>query len=259
MEAAIHRHPGVWLAFGVVLILGCNADPPQPNAQIDRHRLDASTQTRSPDDWRTKEFGIGIVAHPGAHYDNLNGAILAEPSSTADTIATYGNREFCYADRSECVFLYDRTVEYDYEIGSWAILDFNSDSSWALVSIDPFVQDSVSTGWVPLGDEGRAILWSDLLLDNWLFFVWPDSIEFHTRTGGGQEMPLNLSPLPNERQFDYSMRPLAVDGQWLQVEVLTPSPMCRHPDEIAVQKDTAWIRYLTPELRPRVFFYTRGC
>lgn len=259
MESPIQRHPGVALALGLGLIVGCGAEPPKPEGQIASPEPELTPQTRSPDDWRTKEYGIGVVAHPSASYDNFSGAILAEPHSTADTIATYGDRQFCYADRADCVFLYSRTVEYDYEIGGWAILDFNQDSSWARVSIDPFVQDSVSTGWVPLGDEGRTILWSDLLPSNWLFFIWPDSIAFFGSAGGQQEMPLILSPQPDERRFDYSMRPLAVEGQWLQVEVLTPSPMCLLPDEVRVQRDTAWIRYLTPELRPRAFFYTRGC
>jgi len=259
MKWPVHHNPEVWLALGLGMILGCGADPPEPDRQIAPPQPEHASQARIPDDWRTKEFGIGVVAHPGEYDDDFAGAILTEPNSTADTAATYGNREFCYADRAACVFLYDRTVEYDYEIAGWAILDFNADSSWAFVSMDPFEQDSIATGWVPLGDEGRAILWSDLLPDNWLFFIWPDSIEFFAGAGGEQAVPVNLSPVANERQFDYSMRPLSVDGQWLQVEVLTPSPMCRLPDEVAVETDTAWIRYLTPQLRPRAFFYTRGC
>jgi hypothetical protein len=63
---------------------------------------------------------------------------------------------------------------------------------------------------------------------------------------------------PGSDRLDYIMKPLQVRDRWLQVELLTPSPMCVFP-EPEVTPDTVWIQYLGTDGRPRVFYYTRGC
>lgn len=210
-------------------------------------------------DWRDREYGIGVVAYPISETDALSGVIRSRPSESADTVATFGGgRELCYTDRRDCLSLYDRTIEYDYEIAGWAILGFNPDTSWARVSLDPFGVDSVGKGWVSLERTGvRPLLWSDELPEHSLFFLWPDSIRFYGSPDSSRLRDLKLTSFPEPRRYDYVLRPMKRQGHWLQVEVFSPQGGCGIPD--SVEPDTAWIRYLSPTSRPRVFYYTRGC
>lgn len=212
-------------------------------------------------DWRAKEFGIGVVGYPRAESRGIRGVVYGQPSISADLIATFGDRELCYTDRRDCLFLFDRTIEYTYEIGSWAILGFDSDSSWARVSLDPFGVDSVSQGWVPMSSAGnRPILWSELLPTKWLFFLWPDSAQFYDDPSPDSPRAIELTPRSGPRKYDYSLIPLRVEGRWMEVEVASPSPtVCRSGEPPEVRRDTAWIPYLSLEGRPRTFFFTRGC
>ena len=51
---------------------------------------------------------------------------------------------------------------------------------------------------------------------------------------------------------------LQIAGDWMEVEVVTPSDYCVYP-EIETRRHRAWIKYLDNNGRALIFFYTRGC
>ena len=65
--------------------------------------------------------------------------------------------------------------------------------------------------------------------------------------------------LPGGDEPDYIMHPKQVRGEWMQVEVVTPSDYCADDDTMKGKKEVVWIRFLDPTHRPRVWYYTRGC
>lgn len=259
-------HSSVLLRVLMAAILASCVDQPEREARGSSSGETESDSVREQEqprryreaDWRNREYGIGVVTYPVADTDALSGIIRSGPSHSADTIATFTGRRLCYSDRPDCLLIYDRTIEYDYEIAGWAILSFNPDSSWARVSLDPFGVDSVSEGWVSLQPTGvRPLLWSEELPQHSLFFLWPDSVRFYASADSSHPRDLALAPLPEPRRYDYILRPLRSEGRWLQVEVFSPQGGCGIPD--SVEPDTAWIRYLDSTGRPRTFYYTRGC
>jgi hypothetical protein len=182
--------------------------------------------------------------------------IRAGPSSSADTVAVLRRDSLCFPTTG-CEFSYGRMIEFDYEVPGWAILRFTADSSWVQVTLAPS-DSSGPTGWVALGDSVRPLLWSQVLPTKQLFFMRPTDIAFFRTRGDRSPVAKDLAKRPRSDELSYIMTPLETRGAWLKVELLTPSPMCEFPAPKTVS-DTLWIQHLTPERRPRVFWYTRGC
>ena len=183
--------------------------------------------------------------------------IRAAPSARADTIALLVRDSLCIAN-DPCVRSYSRMIEFDPEVPGWAVLRFSDDSAWAQVTLAPF--DSAGpTGWVALRDDSaKVLLWSRILPNKSLYFLRPIDVAFYAAPVESARVERTLVRHANSDEYNYIMTPLEVRGAWLRVALLTPSPMCEWP-EPKVTPDTLWIRFLTADNRPRVFYYTRGC
>jgi hypothetical protein len=184
--------------------------------------------------------------------------ILARPSSSADTVATLDGASLCFTHPRRCVRSFQRMVEFAYEIPGWAIVDFSADSTWVQVTLNPSEPPGV-LGWVRLRpDSVEALLWPVLLHRQRLFFLRAADIGFYSLPDGDSRVVRRLAKRPNSEELDYIMRPLEARGPWLRVQLFSPSNYCTWP-EIKVTPDTLWVQYLTSDLRPRVFYYSRGC
>lgn len=227
--------------------------------------LSASTPTwaQGSRDWTTREFGVGVVRYADMYRYEARDVIYAAPDRAADTVAVLDREELCFHPAGECGRSYQRMIEFDYEVPGFAILGFNEDSSWARVTLDPYDSVAPPEGWVELPppnvfrtSDVRAVLWRDLLPEHPLFFLRSDDIRFYARAGSGT--PARVALATTGQRLDYLLYPLTARGRWLQVEVESPSTFCRDPIP-AARRDTLWIEYLTEDMRPRVFFFTRGC
>jgi hypothetical protein len=209
--------------------------------------------------WARRDYGIGVVAYATADFLTLRDTFYDAAGDKARIAAVLDGSALCFPSQDECARSFERMIEYDYETAGWAILAFSADSRWAQITLDPRVTPS-PTGWVRLRPgiaEPRR--WSELLpKQRLLFFLLPDSIRFYSAPHPDAGVSLALAPGPQPLRFDYTMRPLEVHHRWLRVVVETPSTFCVHPPPRA-RYDTAWVEYLTPRGRPRVFFHTRGC
>jgi hypothetical protein len=112
-------------------------------------------------------------------------------------------------------------------------------------------------GWVR-NDTTRVsrLVWSSHLPEHPLWFLDPDSIQFHESVDG-PPVNVRLTPSDSFERFDYILHSLETEGQWMRVEVVSPSDYCADPPRPV--RDTVWIRYLDAGNRPRVWYYTRGC
>jgi hypothetical protein len=207
--------------------------------------------------WAEREFGIGVVRYAEMYNYQARDVILSAPDATADTVALLNRDELCIVGLDGCVRSYQGMIEFDYEVPGFAILGFSPDSGWVNVTLDPGAREGALTGWIQLRPPAvRPVLWSDLLAERAQFFIRPADIRFYARPGG--DTPVRLPLTRQGDRLDYILHPLAAQGRWLQVEVESPSTFCRRPAP-AARRDTVWIEYLTETMRPRVFFYTRGC
>jgi hypothetical protein len=59
------------------------------------------------------------------------------------------------------------------------------------------------------------------------------------------------------REGDYILAPVAIRGDWMQVEVREPSDYCGEPETVV--KTVGWVQWRDAERGPWVWYYTRGC
>ncbi len=154
-----------------------------------------------------------------------------------------------------------RAVEFDYELLGLPIDSFPPDSSWVRVLYARGPDREPRYGWVPAADgAARVWPWDEILPERHLFFLGPaDGIRFHDGPGGKAiHIDLAPGPLASPPTFDYRLEPMAVDGAWMQVRVVTPDDACG-ATAVATREYVTWIEYLDDRGRPRVWYYTRGC
>lgn len=184
--------------------------------------------------------------------------LLSEPRPDAEPVARVHHREYRLVVETVEAGLEDGALEVGYEERALPLLEGGPDDRWVRVS---FARDSTGqsrTGWLeardPRLERGYWPTW--LEQKETLFFLDPDSIEFFTAPDGAR-IDLPLEPIPGSQRFDYSIYPLSTEGRWMEARVVSPSNHCSEPDSTAVTR--AWLRYLSPEGRPRVWYATRGC
>jgi hypothetical protein len=151
-------------------------------------------------------------------------------------------------------------LEFGYEEMGLPVLEIRSGAQrmeWLRVHYGLAADGEPRTGWVPFPQPRLEFLsWAERLPELPLFFLDPDSIRFHGAMEGPDE-PISLVRGGGSQRFDYILYPLETRGQWMRVEVVTPSDYCVDPS--APRRDTTWIRHLKQDGRPRVWYNTRGC
>lgn len=101
----------------------------------------------------------------------------------------------------------------------------------------------------------KYLTWKELLPQKFLFFQSVSDIQFFDKPNGKrQEFELALS---ENQKYDYIMKPIKTKGNWMKVEIVTPSNNCHFPEIII--KGIFWVKYLDDNGRPLVWYFTRGC
>lgn len=196
---------------------------------------------------------------PGTNEDTV--VIRRAPTDEAEIVArwihrygTEGTWEYRLETNEQNLLRGD--IEWLYEENGLPVDTIAGDSSWARVVYAKDEGGDARLGWVRLNDRTIIELWPDVLMQQHLFFRRPDSVAFHV-TPEGERVPLEIQSGDTPDGLDYTMVPLGAAGDWMQVEVTSPSDYCA--ENAGTRKDTAWIRYLDARSRPRVWYFTRGC
>ena len=210
--------------------------------------------------WEDREYGIGVVVYPAlVRGAAVRGVIRAAPERRAAIVARLAGDSLCFERPRSCSRLSERMIEYDYEIAGWPVLRYAADSGWAEVSLGA-AQRNAPTGWVQLNVDSITVLrWDTALARHDLFFLHPQDAAFYRQPDERTRVTRQLARKEGSERYDYIMHAIAARGPWLQVALESPSYQCDQPPARPPRQDTLWIRYLTPALRPRVFYFTRGC
>lgn len=174
-------------------------------------------QKQDPDLWRYREYGIGVVEYNSMQTYSVEDVVFIEPNDQSDTVAILNKDSLYLVLLDTTVRTYKRMIEYDYEIPGFAVLSFNSDTSWVEITLDPWNNITPLTGWINLLKEGVGIiLWSDLLPQKKpLFFLYPDSIHFYSEPNKTADTTITIETYENSDRLDYEMWPLLVINHWL--------------------------------------------
>jgi hypothetical protein len=101
----------------------------------------------------------------------------------------------------------------------------------------------------------KYLTWRELLPKKFLFFQSVSDIQFFD-SPNGKRQEFELAQLEHQK-YDYIMKPITTEGNWMKVEIVTPSDNCHFPEIIV--KAIFWIKYLDDNGRPLVWYFTRGC
>ncbi len=148
------------------------------------------------------------------------------------------------------------TLEFDYEIDGIPIDEMSRDSAWARVLLVTDTLGVPAAGWVEL-DPARVgvALWREhLAAREWLFFADSVPPPVYATPGGAALDPDSV--FTGDRS--YSLYREDVSGDWMQVRIVSPDDSCGSEVE-SPRVTRAWVRYLDPRGRPRLWYYTRGC
>jgi hypothetical protein len=195
--------------------------------------------------------GIGFVAlawrEDAPATDSL--AVHAAPEAGSATVAWFVHERSPGSYRLEAApGVRPNLVEHGYE--EMGLPLDSVAAGWARVIHGAAPDGAPVTGWVRL-EAGRTehYLWRDFL------------------PARGSVQGFRLEPLPLHRRpagspappppADHELRVLGAEGEWLRVEVVSPS-ICSGAGTPA-PRDTAWVRYLADDGRPLVWYPSRGC
>jgi hypothetical protein len=144
-------------------------------------------------------------------------------------------------------------MEFSYEESGLPVDSILPDRVRVLLGWDG--EQRMRRAWVQLDSTVELRTWPEWLAQQTVFFRPGVRPEFHLAPGGSR-YPV---PLSGGDDPDYIMHAKQVQGEWMQVELVTPSDYCADADTIRYRRETVWIRFLDANRRPRVWYYTRGC
>ena len=144
-------------------------------------------------------------------------------------------------------------MEFTYEESGLPVDSILPDRVRVLLGWDG--EHRMRRAWVHLDSTVELRKWPELLAETPVFFLPGIRPGFYAAPRGARYPVI----LPGGDEPDYIMHPKQVRGEWMQVEVVTPSDYCVDNETLRTKKDVVWIRFLEITHRPRVWYYTRGC
>jgi len=206
----------------------------------------------------SKDKGIGVFSVVAETKGKVQISIYEKSSSKSKVIGLFlcNNTDEGQMDYQVQVkgMKADNLLEFGYEKSGIPISETNKD--WIKVIYGFDHSDKPLTGWVE-NKKGitNCILWKNYFKESMLFFESPDSIVFFNEPNG-KSIEFKLQPSQNFK-YDYIMKPLETKGIWMKVEVTTPSDYCATPE--VKETKMLWIKYLSQNGRPLIWYFTRGC
>ncbi len=240
------------LIFLTACVLPSPAQVPS-NWQLSYYQSAASG--RHPD---TIDRGIGILS--------FSSAPGTKPSPGNDTIAVYSRPRkssritalfFLIEERMGWSYvigyqkaLQPNILEYDYEECGVPFDSITPSNSWARIILGFERKSTPIRGWVKLDTSVRYLRWSTSLPKHDLFFLDDFDAKFYRRPNGSM-IPLKV------KERAYIMHPLTIRGPWMQVGITSLGEDESGSHGLRTDTVFAWIRFLRPNGRPAVWYYTR--
>ncbi len=206
----------------------------------------------------SKDKGIGILSFNSDLKGTIQANIYEKKASKAKLLGSFiqqndtdGHGDFRVQSK---LLQTDSFVEFDYEIRGLPITEVSD--KWLKVIYGYDKLGRTLLGWIE-HRKGitRYLLWKDFLKEQDVFFESADQISFYDKPNGTR-VEFKLEP-SKYLVYDYIMKPIEASGNWMKVEVITPSNICASP--INVRKEIFWIKYLNEYGRPLLWYFTRGC
>jgi hypothetical protein len=167
-------------------------------------------------------------------------------SSGAIAVVQSFNIKFLSTNRTaDCS---ERTIEviHNDEYG-FPILGFSSDSQWVKISLDCKTKINPPVGWVFRYSKWRTILlWHEYFHKGYpIRFRKKDWIAFYSEPDTTMRITPHL--VGGYSSPDYSMRVRETQGDWMKVDLETPSTFMHSPKDVAhsnIIRISVWIQFM---------------
>lgn len=206
----------------------------------------------------SKDKGIGILFFSSEPAGKTQVNIYEKNSAGSTVLGAFireymGNGQTTYTVQVNNL-KEDNLTEYKYETLGLPFCETRG--NWVNVIYGYDVSGKVLTGWIEQKNGVTDhLIWREYLKSAMLFFEQTDKISFFD-SPNGVNIDFKLQPSPY-LVFDYIMKPMDTSGNWMKVEVTTPSDYCNMPKDKVTR--VFWIKYLDQNGRPLVWYFTRGC
>ncbi len=203
------------------------------------------------------EYGVGYVSAQIPFPDSM--IVYSEASFGSTQIAVVQSCTIRVLSPRKTFDCSETTIPvvYNDEYG-FPIIGFSPDSSWIKISLDCRNRISPVTGWV-----SRRTRWLELALwGDWfrkgmpVYFRQPQWNAFYSQPDTALEVKPVL--VVRDSMPDYCMRVVKTVGDWMEVDLQTPSTFELSPEEIARQNTATyrvWIRYFGRESGLRIWYF----
>ncbi|HET9947663.1 MAG TPA: hypothetical protein VFQ22_01935 [Longimicrobiales bacterium] len=147
-------------------------------------------------------------------------------------------------------------IETGYEEPSFAVLE-RRENGWMRVRYAPGEGDA-GTGWVhdcALGTGAQPLAFTP-----WSAWLTAERSPLFLRSqqaGALLAEPSDGAPVVATIEGEHALYPREVRGEWMRVTLELPSTYCAAG--ATASRREGWIRWLTPERGPEVWYFTRGC
>jgi len=156
---------------------------------------------------------------------------------------------FNFLEKSEEDIIKYSNFEYGYEKFGLPIIDFSDERIKVLL---PSKGEQYEYGFIKNDTTHiNMTLWKDILPTVPLYFNEASDRKIFDWIDGNK-IDYNLDDPKN-----YVLWPQEVNGDWMYVKFITPSDQCEQ--RVKGEVINGWIKYLTTDGRPYVWYFPRGC
>lgn len=192
-------------------------------------------------------YEIPVLIEPVEGAD-LVASLVAEITSAKKTFAVEGD---AVAEAALFEFTYEHLgLPVEAIEGDWIRVRLGNDASGNPLS-----------GWISNTVPLMVERWDTYLPERATFLATCDQpVLYHSPGGEAYLPPLKYvyDHSARTRRPDYRIKLLEADGQWMRVQLVTPSDLCGASPQESVVTD-GWVPYLLDDGSPAVWFYPRGC
>ena len=212
-----------------------------------------------------REYGIGIASVISPYQVPLY--FFEQPSTSSQKISYFNYDTLIFYKTKDTVRSFDQMIEISYEEIGFPILGYSGDSQWVKLSLNCKKNKVPTIGWIKKNTHNIIFRsWTQILSKaHRLFFIKKKLRLFYSDSANTIPVNPKIYSCKSDSTPNYYMERKSIKGRWMLVELESPSAFCRTDADVLEEYGTlpkkylVWIEFLDEQMRPLIFYPTRGC
>lgn len=205
--------------------------------------------------------GIGVASVP-----NSSGSyaitVFAQPNEDAIQLASLVAEISAYEKTfsvTGAAIVENALFEFAYEHFGLPVESIEGD--WIKVRLGKDASGNYLSGWISNVPPVLVEKWDTYLPARAAFLATCDAPVLYKSPNGKAFSPTvkyTYDNITKTKRPDYRIEYLEVNGDWLKVQFVTPSNLCKGVSQKTIITE-GWVPFLSNDKSPSVWFYPRGC